>query len=122
MNEQHPTDVWRLISADGNTTEITHRPIIGCSDFIILERAAIEGMGVALLPDHICERAFRAGVLVPVLPDWTSNDVVVHLVFPSRQGMLPATRALIDYLAENLLNALQKCREVPVRMAPSFDI
>ncbi|NUS70677.1 MAG: LysR family transcriptional regulator [Ensifer adhaerens] len=122
MNEQHPTDVWRLVSIDGNTTEITHRPIIGCSDFLILERAAIEGMGVALLPDHICERAFRAGVLAPVLPEWTSNDVVVHLVFPSRQGMLPATRALIDYLAENLLNALQKCREVPVRMGPSFDI
>ena len=59
---------------------------------------------------------------MPVLPEWTSNDVVVHLVFPSRQGMLPATRALIDYLAENLLNALQKCREVPVRMAHSFDI
>lgn len=121
MNEQHPTDVWRLVSIDGDTTEISHRPIIGCSDFLILERAAIEGMGVALLPDHICERAFRAGALVPVLPEWTSNDVMVHLVFPSRQGMLPATRALIDYLAENLLGALQKCREVPVRMA-SFDI
>jgi len=32
-----------------------------------------------------------------VLPEWTSGDVVVHLVFPSRHGMLPATRALIDY-------------------------
>ncbi|MDK1385121.1 LysR family transcriptional regulator [Sinorhizobium sp. 8-89] len=121
MNEQHPTDTWRLLHADGITIEIAHRPIIGCSDFLILERAAIEGMGIALLPDHICERAFRTGVLVPVLPEWTSGDVVVHLVFPSRHGMLPATRALIDYLAENLLNALERCREVDPKPA-SFDI
>ncbi|MDK1489247.1 LysR family transcriptional regulator [Sinorhizobium sp. 7-81] len=121
MNEQHPTDTWRLLHADGSTIEIAHRPIIGCSDFLILERAAIEGMGVALLPDHICERAFRTGVLAPVLPEWTSGDVVVHLVFPSRHGMLPATRALIDYLAENLLNALERCREVDPKPA-SFDI
>lgn len=122
MNEQHAADVWRLVDGEGNTTEISHRPIIGCSDFLILERAAIEGMGVALLPDHICERAFRAGVLTPVLPEWTSGDVVVHLVFPSRHGMLPATRALIDYLADNLLNALQKCREITPKGAGSFEI
>ncbi|MGF6171979.1 LysR family transcriptional regulator [Ensifer sp. 4252] len=122
MNEQHATDVWRLVDGEGNTAEISHRPIIGCSDFLILERAAIEGMGVALLPDHICERAFRAGVLIPVLPEWTSGDVVVHLVFPSRHGMLPATRALIDYLADNLLNAMQKCREIIPKGAGSFEI
>ncbi|WP_112808337.1 LysR family transcriptional regulator [Ensifer sp.] len=122
MNESHATDVWRLVDTDGKTTEISHRPIIGCSDFLILERAAIEGMGVALLPDHICERAFRAGVLAPVLPEWSSGDVVVHLVFPSRHGMLPATRALIEYLADNLLNAMQKCREVVPKAAGSFEI
>lgn len=122
MNESHATDVWRLVDSEGNTAEISHRPIIGCSDFLILERAAIEGMGLALLPDHICERAFRAGVLTPVLPEWTSGDVVVHLVFPSRHGMLPATRALIDYLADNLLNAMQKCREIIPKGAGSFEI
>ncbi len=122
MNENHATDVWRLVDTDGTTTEISHRPLIGCSDFLILERAAIEGMGVALLPDHICERAFRAGVLAPVLPEWSSGDVVVHLVFPSRHGMLPATRALIEYLADNLLNAMQKCREVVPKAAGSFEI
>ncbi|RVJ28402.1 LysR family transcriptional regulator [Sinorhizobium medicae] len=123
MNEQNPNDIWRLVHATGGTIEIAHRPVIGCSDFLILERAAIEGMGIALLPDHICERAFRSGALVPVLPEWTSGNVMVHLVFPSRHGLLPATRALIDYLAENLIKALERCREVePPRPAASFEI
>ncbi|WFU48745.1 LysR family transcriptional regulator [Sinorhizobium terangae] len=121
-NEHHTNDTWRLLHADGTAIEIAHRPIIGCSDFLILERAAIEGMGIALLPDHICERAFRTGVLVPVLPEWTSGDVMVHLVFPSRRGLLPATRALIDYLAENLFTAMARCVEFDPRPAASFDI
>lgn len=122
MNEQHANDVWRLFHTDNGSIEIAHRPVIGCSDFVILERAAIEGIGIALLPDHICERDFRAGVLVPVLPEWTSGEVMVHLVFPSRQGMLPATRALIDYLAENLVKAMERCREIEPRPAMSFEI
>ncbi|WEX87400.1 LysR family transcriptional regulator [Sinorhizobium garamanticum] len=121
-NEQHINDIWRLRHTDGTAIEIGHRPIIGCSDFLILERAAIEGMGIALLPDHICERAFRTGVLVPVLPEWTSGDVMVHLVFPSRRGLLPATRALIDYLADNLLGAMSRCIEIDPRPPVSFDI
>jgi hypothetical protein len=47
---------------------------------------------------------------------------MVHLVFPSRHGLLPATRALIDFLAENLIKALERCREVDPRPAASFEI
>ena len=121
MNEQHLSDIWRLVEAKEHT-EITHQPIIGCGDFGILERAAIEGVGIALLPDHLCGRGFRTGVLAPVLPDWSSNATIAHLVFTSRHGLLPSVRALIDFLAENLLNALQKCREITPRGAGTFDI
>ena len=42
----------------------------------------------------------RKGTLVRVLSDWAPRREVIHLVFPSRRGMLPAVRALIDFLAE----------------------
>lgn len=112
MNELHSSDTWQLNHTDGTKRDITHQPIIGCSDFGILERAAIEGVGIALLPDHICERAFRTGVLLPVLPEWSSNDAIVHLVFTSRHGILPGVRALIDFLVENLPNAMSRCKEI----------
>jgi len=37
---------------------------------------------------------------VPILPQWQPRHGIVHAVFPSRRGLLPAVRALIDYLAE----------------------
>ncbi|MDQ0319922.1 DNA-binding transcriptional LysR family regulator [Pararhizobium capsulatum DSM 1112] len=112
MNDIHATDAWQLVDKDGIEREIVHNPVIGCGDFGILERATIEGVGVALLPDHLCERGFRSGILVPVLPDWSSRDSIVHLAFTSRHGILPAVRALIDFLAESLPAAMSRCREI----------
>ncbi len=116
-NEQHSSDTWQLNHTDGTKRDIVHQPIIGCSDFGILERAAIEGVGITLLPDHLCARAFRTGVLLPVLPEWSSNDAIVHLVFTSRHGILPGVRALIDFLAENLPGAISRCTEIDPRPA-----
>ncbi len=117
MNEQHATDTWTLLQRDGTAREISHSPIIGCSDFGIIEQAAIDGLGIAMLPHHIAERGFRTGALVPVLPEWMSKEVIVHLVFTSRHGILPAVRALIDYLADTLPGAMSRCTEVEPRQA-----
>jgi DNA-binding transcriptional LysR family regulator len=35
-----------------------------------------------------------------VLPDWDTPQGIVHLVFPTRRGLLPAVRAFIDFLAQ----------------------
>ncbi|OJF92094.1 LysR family transcriptional regulator [Pararhizobium antarcticum] len=115
MNEQHATDTWSLFHQDGSSREIVHMPVIGCSDFGVIEQAAIDGIGIAMLPHHIVQRGFRTGALVPVLPEWMSKEVIVHLVFTSRHGILPAVRALIDHLAQALPDALARCTEVEPR-------
>jgi DNA-binding transcriptional LysR family regulator len=38
--------------------------------------------------------------LVHLLPDWAPRHEIIHAVFPSRRGLLPAVRGLIDFLAE----------------------
>ncbi|MGQ2958693.1 MULTISPECIES: LysR family transcriptional regulator, partial [Rhizobium/Agrobacterium group] len=42
----------------------------------------------------------QAGRLVTVLPDWRPSNEIVHAVFPSRRGLLPSVRALLDFLAD----------------------
>jgi DNA-binding transcriptional LysR family regulator len=41
-----------------------------------------------------------AGLLVRLVPDWAPRPEIIHAVFPSRRGLLPSVRALIDFLAE----------------------
>jgi hypothetical protein len=60
------------------------------------------GVGIALLPAPNCGRELEAGSLVRVLPGREVAGGILHLVFPSRRGMLPSVRAVIDFLAEAL--------------------
>jgi DNA-binding transcriptional LysR family regulator len=118
MQENSPRAIWTLVNAEGDVQDVSHSPVLSCSDFSVLERATIEGVGLALLPDIIVERGFRAGVLAHVLPEWSSVESSVHAVFTSRHGMLPAVRALIDHLAENLPRSMLRCQEI-VPKAPA---
>ncbi|MCJ8053741.1 LysR family transcriptional regulator [Shinella curvata] len=112
MQENNPRAIWTLFHSSGEVHDVSLSPVLTCSDFSVLERATIEGIGLGLLPDIIVERGFRNGLLTPVLPEWSSAEATVHAVFTSRHGMLPAVRALIDHLAENLPRSMHRCQEI----------
>jgi len=40
----------------------------------------------------------RNGQLVHLLPSWAPRRYVVHAVYPSKRGLLPSVRVLLDYL------------------------
>ena len=40
----------------------------------------------------------RNGQLVHLLPSWAPKRQVVRAVYPSKRGLLPSVRALLDYL------------------------
>ncbi|SDV50432.1 LysR family transcriptional regulator [Chitinasiproducens palmae] len=66
---------------------------------VVMQRAlAIEGAGIAVLPDALCESNVRAGQLQRVLADWSLRTETVHLVMPSRRFTPRKTRAFVDYL------------------------
>jgi DNA-binding transcriptional LysR family regulator len=93
---------WELSGPRGQKASIAVEPKVSAGDFAILIQAAQAGIGVALLPELQCQDALRHGLLVRILPDWSAKDGIIHLVFPSRRGMLPGVRATIDFLAAAL--------------------
>ncbi|WP_176598305.1 MULTISPECIES: LysR substrate-binding domain-containing protein [Sphingobium] len=90
---------WHLEAEDGRQHVIRMAPRMGCADMAAVRTAAINGLGVAILPDHVCREALLTGRLVRVLPAWRGLQGIVHLVFTTRRGLAPAVRALIDHLA-----------------------
>ncbi len=90
---------WHLETEDGRKQVVRITPRMGCADMAAVRHAAIEGLGVAILPDHVCREALLTGRLVRVLPAWRGLQGIVHLVFTTRRGLPPAVRALIDHLA-----------------------
>lgn len=90
---------WHLETEAGRTHALRVEPRLGCEDMAAVRNAAIDGLGVAILPDHVCYEALKAGRLVRILPEWRGVQGIVHLVFTTRRGLPPAVRALIDHLA-----------------------
>ena len=68
----------------------------------ILAQAAVAGMGIALLPNFIIERAVADGRLVPVLCEWEAPAITVNAVYPSSRRVPMKTRAFIDFLVAEL--------------------
>jgi DNA-binding transcriptional LysR family regulator len=90
---------WPLENSDKQSLVLRHTSVMSCSDFSAVRCAAKEGLGVAFLPEHYCQRALECGELVQIFPAWRSVPGIVHLVFTTRKGLPPAVRALIDSLA-----------------------
>jgi len=99
---EHDPGPWELVGVDGQGVRAEHTARVLCHDFIVLRAAALAGLGIAKLPESVVREDLASGALTRVLPDWNSPQGILHAVFPSRRGLLPAVRAFIDFLAERL--------------------
>jgi DNA-binding transcriptional LysR family regulator len=78
---------------------VPYTPRLVTSDMCMLHAAALQGLGVVQLPTLLGWQDCRAGRLIRILPKWRPVSGTVHAVFPSRRGLLPSVRTLLDFLA-----------------------
>ncbi len=95
-SEQHH---WHLFGPNGEEAHIKHQPRLITSDMSTLRSAALAGVGVTQLPRLMLHSSITQGELVSLLPGWEPRREIIHAVFPSRRGLLPSVRLLIDFLA-----------------------
>jgi DNA-binding transcriptional LysR family regulator len=96
---------WSLLDGDGHEVTVQlEAPRLMTDDLVVLADAARQGMGIALLPRLVCQDALKRGELQELLPNFQIPWGILHLVFPTRRGLVPAVRRLIDFLCEELLS------------------
>jgi DNA-binding transcriptional LysR family regulator len=89
---------WTLTSLDNRTQHIELKPKLVTSDLRVRLQSAINGIGIALLPEQVVSAPLREQLVERVLPEWSGAKNILHLVYPTPRGMLPSVRSLIDYL------------------------
>ncbi|NYT37080.1 LysR family transcriptional regulator [Allopusillimonas soli] len=99
--------IWTLFGPNGAQYRLTHRPRLVADDMLTLKYAILGGVGAGLLPDYMCVDEIAQGRLVQPLPQWSTAPGIVHAVFSSRRGMVPAVRAFLDFLGERLMSSGQ---------------
>jgi DNA-binding transcriptional LysR family regulator len=68
------------------------------NDIAVIKQAALNGTGIAFMPEDIAQPHIDAGELVRVLADWTPPFSGYHLYYPSRRQQSPAFTALVNAL------------------------
>jgi DNA-binding transcriptional LysR family regulator len=99
LGPPHREHSWRLEASDGATALVPHEPRLVTDDMVALRFAALRSVGVVQLPTMLVREDLRENRLVDVLPRWVPKSGIVHAVFPSRRGLLPSVRNLVDFLA-----------------------
>ena len=89
-------NAWRLFAGEA-TAEVAVSGDYRANSIGLLQRLAVAGMGIALLPEIAVRGDVAAARLQRVLPDWQASAVPVYALTASR--LLPAkSRCFIDFL------------------------
>lgn len=105
----HPSGkaTWRVTGPDGAQAEVQVAGRFSGNTAQALRKAALAGLGIALLPSTLTQRDLRAGLLVPVLPQYQRQGHGVHMVYPSRRYLPLAVSAFMD-LVIGKMGAMQE--------------
>jgi DNA-binding transcriptional LysR family regulator len=100
MASSDERSTWRFHDMNSEPAELTHSPHLSTDDLFTLRHAALQGIGAVLVPRLLVANDLEGGALIQLLPSLKAHTGIVHAVFPSRRGMVPAVRALLDFLTE----------------------
>jgi DNA-binding transcriptional LysR family regulator len=99
---------WRLTGPEGSAG-VAVRGVVSTNNHEAVRNAALNGLGIALLPEYLVADDLGAGRLEHVLPEYGSETAPAYVVYPSRQHLAPRTRVVIDFLIEEV-RRLRACR------------
>jgi DNA-binding transcriptional LysR family regulator len=102
MSAADGRSTWELIGPQGQEYVLQHQPRYVADDLQTLKLAMLAGTGMSFLPGMLSQAEQQAKLLVQVLPGWTLRPGMLHAVFPSRRGQVPAVRSFLDFLGEHL--------------------
>ncbi len=102
MSASDGRSTWELLGPEGKEFVFHHQPRYVADDLQTVKLAVLAGTGMSFLPEMLSRAELQAKLLVPVLPGWVLRPGVLHAVFPSRRGQVPAVRSFLDFLEENL--------------------
>lgn len=94
---------WPLRNDNGAVKLVQPVPKLLTDDPFMIVNAALAGMAIANLPYGLARPHIESGRLVRLLPSWEMEGTSTTLLMPHRRGQLPSVRAVVDFLAERMV-------------------
>ncbi len=106
-NSKLAMNAWSFISDEGEESVTVSGPL-SINDPGALISAALAHAGVLLIDKGLLGDTIRDGQLVPILPGYRSiQNLPMYVVYPEKEFIPAKTRALVDFLLEEMPAAIQ---------------
>lgn len=93
---------WALRTGTEPPHSIAPRPTLLCDNAGALRDAALAGLGVACLPTFLIRDDIAAGRLQMLLPEYTTPEFPIAVLYPSRRQLPKRARLFIDTVVQYL--------------------
>jgi LysR family transcriptional regulator for bpeEF and oprC len=103
---------------DGERIEVALPGTIALNDSNAYVQAGLAGLGVIIMTDYLLTAHVASGRMVPVLPEWRSDPLPVHIVYPQNRHLSAKVRVFVEWVSE-LFAAHPNLRLQPARVAPA---
>lgn len=85
---------------DGERIEVALSGAIALNDSNAYVEAGLAGLGVIMMTDYLLSQHIAAGRMVQVLPEWRSDPLPVHVVYPQNRHLSAKVRVFVEWISE----------------------
>ncbi len=92
---------WQFKDANNKTYSVKVPTVLTCNNGDFMRDAAIDGLGLVLIPDFVCSQAIKDQQLIPLLCDYRAdNQLNAYAVYPQNRHVPARIKALIEFLSD----------------------
>lgn len=91
---------WNLYDTTGQLFKTRITPYLKASNGEFLRDAAVNGLGIVLLPTFIVYREIESGALLPLMTNYHASHLAVYAIYPQTRHLSQRVRAFVDFLAK----------------------
>ena len=91
---------WPIVGPNGQTEVVQVSGNLESNNPETLRQAAMQGLGIVLMPLWLVGRDLTEGKLVDVLPGHHAPDSAVYAIYPPGRHLSPRVRSFVDFLVE----------------------
>ena len=97
LNGRNNEAEWHLVN-DRKSVKLHVSGPVSSRDFQSVSAFTYRGHGIGLLPSNYCEEEIRRRNLVRILPEWSSPEIFVHVIYPTRRFIPSRLQLFLDEL------------------------
>ncbi|MDP1933819.1 MAG: LysR family transcriptional regulator [Nitrosomonas sp.] len=89
---------WNMFDAEGRLIKTKITPYLKASNGEFLRDAAVDGLGIVLMPTFIVYKAIKSGSLIPLLTEYKLSQLAAYAIYPQTRHLSQRVRAFVDFL------------------------